>query len=263
MGITGLNINLTVGSFTVNRLPKAELILERGAVAERLVIGLPDPAGQVAAGLAEGEPVDLFFGFRGGPSQSWSGEITEVRAAKDAVRVTALAAELAFVKTKVSECFHQESARKVVTRLMNLAGVSPGRLEGPDEVIPHLIFSGQPVYECFKQINATLARVYQLDMSAMVYWIDSEGSGQWGDFDRPGPAPVLASGDNLIKHDPKGEDGEAAAILCPGLNHSQLFSIRDDRRSISLTKRAQSVRHILGEQGNLSLVAYGQEKGYD
>jgi len=263
MAITGLNINLTVGSFTVNRLPKAELVLERGAVAERLVVGLPDPAGEVAAGLSEGEAANLFFGFRGGPSQSWSGKITEIKASKDAVRITALAPELAFIKTKVSECFHQESARKVVTRLMNLAGIAPGRLEGPDEIIPHLIFSGQPVYECFKQINATLARVYELDMSAMVYWIGEDGTGQWGDFDRPGPAPILASGDNLVKHDPRGEEGEALAILCPGLSHSQLFTIRDDRRALTLTKRAQSVRHVLGEQGNLSTVTYGKEKGYD
>lgn len=263
MAITGLNINLTVGSFTVNRLPKAELHLERGAVAERLVLELPDPAGQLAAELADGDQVDLFFGFRGGPSQSWQGEISEVRSAKDAVRLTALSAERAFIKTKVSECFHQESARQVITRLMNLAGLAPGRLEGPDEVIPHLIFSGQPVYECFKQINATLERVYELDMSAMVYWIDENGLGQWGDFDRPGPAPVLASGDNLIKHDPKGDDGQATAILCPGLNHSRQFTIRDDRRALTLTKRAQSVKHVLGEQGHLTIVTYGQEKGYD
>lgn len=263
MAITGLNINLTVGAFTVNRLPKAELFLERGAVAERLVVGLPDPAGQLAAELSEGDPVDLFFGFRGGPSQGWQGEISEVKSTKDAVRITALAAERAFIKTRVSECFHQETSRKVIARLMNLAGIAPGRLEGPDEVIAHLIFSGQPVYECFKQINATLERVYELDMSAMVFWVDQNGGGQWGDFDRSGPVPVLASGDNLISHDPRGEDGEAAAILCPGLNHSQQFTIRDDRRCLTLTKRAQSVKHVLGEQGNLTMVTYGQEKGYD
>jgi hypothetical protein len=263
MAITGLNINLTVGSFTVNRLPKAELSLERGAVAERLVIGLPDPAGEVAGGLSEGDQADLYFGFRGGPGQSWQGEITEVKSTRDSVRITALSAERTFIKTKVNECFHQESSLKVITRLMELAGVSPGRLEGPDEVIPHLIFSNRPVYECFKQINATLSRVYQLDMSAMVYWIDDNDSGQWGDFDREGSTPILASGDNLIKHDPRGDNGEAVAILCPGLNHSQQFTIRDGRRGQTLTKRAQSVKHVLGEQGNLTIVTYGKENGYD
>lgn len=262
MAITGLDINLKVGPFTVNRLPRAELTLSRGAVAGHCLIELPDPGGQVAAGLKPDEAVSLYFGYRGGLSQSWAGQITQIKALGDAVEITALSAELAFIKTKVSECFHQETARQVVRRLMRLAGISPGRLEGPDEIFPHLIFSGRPVYECFRQINATLERVCQLDLSASPYWLDSNGRGQWGDFDEPGPVPVLASGLNLISHNPQGGQGTATALLCPGLGHSQLFTIRDDRRALTITQRAQSVTHKLGAQGNLTTVTYGPERGY-
>lgn len=263
MTITGLDLNLTVGSFTVNRLPWALLTLERGAVAGRCAIELPDPRGAVAAGLSEGDPVNLFFGYRGGPGQSWSGRITEIKARKDQALVTAKSAELAFIETEVIECFHNENAKTVVTRLMALAGVAPGRLEGPDEVIPHLIFNGFPVWRCFRILNETLERVYELDLSACPFWIDENGLGQWGDFDEPGPVPVLASGDNLIKHDPKnGDEGRATALLHPGLNHSRLFTVRDFRRSLELTKRALSVTHQLGERGNLTTVTYGIERGY-
>ena len=263
MAITGLNINLTVGSFTVNRLPYAELRLERGAIAGRLRIELPDPQGQLAGELKKDDPVDLFFGYRPGPQQTWQGKITEVKSRRDMVYVTALSAELAFIKTKVTECFFQETARKVVTRLLALAGATPGRLEGPDEVIPHLIFSGQPIFDCFRQINDTLTRVYQQDMTAQPYWIGEDGLANWGDFDAPGDIAVFASQDNLVNHNPRNsEEGEVLGLLFPGLVHSQQFKVVDLRRSQTITKRAISVIHRLGERDNLTAVVYGKERGY-
>lgn len=263
MAITGLNINLTVGGFTVNRLPYGELRSERGAIAERLRLELPDARGQLAGELKKDDKVSLFFGYRGGPQQTWQGKVTEIKAVRDMLFVTALSAELAFIKTKITECFFQETARKVITRLMALAGVSPGRLAGPDEVIPHLIFSGQQVYDCFRQINDTLARVYQKDMSASPYWIDENGLGNWGDFDAPGDVPVFASADNLVNHNPRNsEEGEVVGLLFPGLSHSRQFRVVDLRRSQSISKRAISVLHRLGERNNLTIVTYGKEKGY-
>ena len=55
--ITGLNIQLTVGGFTVNRLPYGELRSERGAIAGRLRLELPDPKGQLASELKKDDPV--------------------------------------------------------------------------------------------------------------------------------------------------------------------------------------------------------------
>ena len=263
MAITGLNINLTVGAFTVNRLPFGELVLERGAIAGRLKLELPDPQGQLAAELKKDDAVDLFFGYRGGPEQTWQGQITEVEAARDIVNVTALSAELAFIKTRVTECFHQETARTVITRLLSLAGISPGRLEGPDELIPHMIFSDQPVWDCFRQINDTLTRVYEHDMTARPYWIGDDGLANWGDFDAPGAAPIFASCHNLVNHNPRNsEEGQVIGLLFPGLVHSQRFTVKDARRARSITKRALTVKHKLGEHGNLTTVTYGKEKGY-
>ena len=54
MAISGLNINLTVGPFTVNRLPRAVLHSERGAVAGRCVLELPDTGGKIAACIISG-----------------------------------------------------------------------------------------------------------------------------------------------------------------------------------------------------------------
>lgn len=263
MAITGLNINLTVGGFTVNRLPFGELRLERGAIAGRLNLELPDPQGQLTAELKKDDAVNLYFGYRGGPDQSWSGKITNIKAAKDMVKVTALSAELAFIQTKVTECFHQETARKVVSRLMALAGIAPGRLEGPDELIPHMIFSGAPVFECFRQINETLSRVYEHDMTNKPYWVDDDGLGHWGDFDAPGDVPVFASCHNLVSHNPRNSDeGEVVGLLFPGLVHSRQFKVFDARRSQSFTKRALTVTHRLGERGHLTTVTYGKERGY-
>ena len=263
MSITGLNINLTVGSFTVHRFPWGELRLERGAVAGRCLLELPDPQGRLSAELKKDDPVDLFFGYRGGPEQSWQGKITEIKGAKDAVRLSALSPELAFIQTKVTECFFEENSRQVVRRLLALAGIAPGRLEGPDEVIPHLIFSDQPVFECFRQINETLRRVYEHDMSKQVYWIGPDGRANWGDFDEPGDVSVFASCDNLVRHNPKNEDeGEVVGLLFPGLIHSRLFTVRDARRAGALTKRALTVKHKFGEHGNLTTVTYGLERGY-
>lgn len=263
MAITGLNINLTVGAFTVNRLPWAELALERGAVTGRLRMDLPDHRGELAVELQKKDQVDLYFGYRGGLSQSWSGAITEIKAVRDFVKITAASPEQAFIETTVTECFHNETTRQVITRLIALAGLAPGRLEGPEEVIPHLIFSGRPVWECFEQINATLQRVYEYDMSAMAFWQDQNGLVNWGDFDEPGLTPIFASFDNLVNHNPKNaEEGEVVGLLCPGLTHSQLFTVKDYRRSEGLTKRALTVRHKLGDRGNLTSVTYGKENGY-
>jgi hypothetical protein len=261
--IVGLNIQVTVGAYTVNRLPAGELRSERGAVAERLRLELPDAEGKLAKELKPDDSVSLFFGYRPGASQTWKGKITEVKAAKDMALVTALSPELAFVKTKVTECFHKETARQVVRRLLALAGVAPGRIEGPDEIIPHLIFSGSPVWECFRQINDTLTRVYEKDMTAMPFWIGREGSANWGDFDEPGDVPVFASAQNLVNHNPRNsEEGEAVGLLFPGLSHSRQFKIVDLRRSLTITKRAQSVVHKFGESGNLTTMSYGKERGY-
>jgi len=262
--ITGLNINLTVGSWTVQRLPWGELRLERGAVAGRLIFELPDPQGELSRALRNGDPAGLFFGYRDeGPSQYWSGKITEIKGAGQTVKVTALSPEKALIYTKVTECFHKESSRQVVRRLIALAGLAPGRLEGPDETIPHLVFSGQPVYDCLRQVNATLERVYEHDMAAQVYWQGRDGRLNWGDFDEPGPRAVFAAGDNLISHDPRGDDeGQVTGFLFPGLTHSQQIIIRDARRGLEITKRALSVRHQLGAKGNLTVVTYGKEKGY-
>ena len=261
--ITGLNLSLTVGGWTVRRLPWGELTLERGAVAGRLSLELPDPQGELK--LSKDDPVDLFFGYRGGQGQSqqWQGKITQVKAEGESVLVTALSPEMALIDTKVTECFHKESARQVVRRLISLSGLAPGRLEGPDETIPHLIFSGQPVYDCLRQVNATLERVYEHDMSAKVYWQGQDGNINWGDFDEPGGHPVFAACDNLVRHNPRNEeDGEVVGLLFPGLTHSQQFTVRDARRGLEVTKRAQAVRHQLGMRGNLTFVSYGKEKGY-
>ncbi len=232
-------------------------------MAGRCLLDLPVPRGQLSAWLKKCEPVELFFGYRCGREQSWAGRITEIKAAKDAVRVAALSPELALIEIKVTECFFEESTRSVVRRLLNLAGLDPGRLAGPDEVIPHLIFSDQPVFQCLRQINETLRRVYEHDMRAQVYWQGQSGQINWGDFDEPGPTPVFASCDNLVNHNPKNEDeGEVVGLLFPGLVHSQLFTVRDARRAEGLTKRAQTVRHQFGRPGNLTTVTYAPEKGY-
>ena len=282
--ITGLNINLTVGSWTVQRLPFAELCLERGAVAGRLALELPDPQGELSRALRNNDPVGLFFGYRGdqgpasasasstgtgpagygsGPAARWRGKITEIKGAGKTVKITALSPEKALIDTRVTECFHKESGRQVARRLITLAGLAPGRLEGPDETIPHLVFSGQAVCDCLRQVNATLERVYEHDMAAQVYWQGQDGRVNWGDFDEPGPRAVFATGDNLISHDPLGVDeGRVTGFLFPGLLHSQQIIIRDAKRGLEITKRALTVRHQLGAKGNLTIVSYGKEKGY-
>ena len=232
-------------------------------MAWRLKLELPDSDGAVGRGLKKEDPVDLFFGYRGGPSQMWQGKISEIKADRDKVRVTALSPEKALIDAKVTECFHQESSRQVVKRLISLAGLEPGRLEGPEETIPHLIFSGQPAYDCLRQVNGTLGRVYEHDMAAEVYWQGRDGRVSWGDFDEPGPAAVFASLDNPVSHNPRNADeGEVTGLLFPGLVHSQLFTLRDARLGRELTARAQTVRHQLGDKGYLTFVSYGKERGY-
>ena len=262
MSITGLDIDLKVGPFTVNRSQGVTLEYQRGAVASKAVIALPDTEGLVAQTLKNDDEVNLYFGYRGGLSQSWAGRITNLAALGDQVQITALGPELAFIKTTVVECFRSESARAVVRRLMTLAGAAPGNLTGPDQILPHMIFNGQSVYKCFKQINETLAKTYQLDLSKSPFWIGQDNKAHWGDFDEPGPIPILASQDNLLSHNPKGESGVARSILCPGLVASQLFKIIDARRTLEITKRAQTVRHELGPKGNITTVTYGPERGY-
>ncbi len=270
--IEGLNIRCAVGPVQVLRSPFIELVYRRRAVLSRAVVTIPDPFGEVRAALAVKQAVTVRFGYRGESTlwHEWQGTVEGIdqpgtgQADEDAVTVRAVGLEKALATTLVTESFYREPADAVARRLLARTGLAVGAVDVPGDILPHQVFSRVSVARAVKQLSATLERSFGRDMSRHALWLGADGL-TWSGADEAGDVYSIATAENLLTHTPperEGELGSVVSVLLPGLTASRQVHIRDTRRGIDVTARAQDVIHTLSGDGNRTTVSYGADVGW-
>lgn len=270
--IEGLNIRCNIGSVQVLRSPFMELVYRRRAVLSRATITIPDPFGEVRTNLAAQQAVALRFGYRGEATlwHEWEGTVEAIDQPgagledEDAVTVRAVGLEKALATTIITESFYKEPADVVARRLLARTGLNVGTVDVPGDVLPYQVFSGVSVARAIKQLDMTLARAFGHDLSQHALWLGTSGL-TWSAGDEPGAVYSIATAENLLTHTPPlspGAMGCVRSALLPSLTHSRLVHIRDSRRGIDETARAQEVIHTLQSGGNVTTISYGQHEGW-
>jgi hypothetical protein len=269
--IAGVRLYVRVGNLEVRRCPRLELVSRRHAPVAKAEIHAPDPDGTLRSQVADGATVTVEYGYRGGQSATWTGTVQGMRrVSRDQLCLLADGPDLALVRTTVRECYADESARAIARHLLQHTSLAVATAPGitiPDEPLARFPVANIPVWQAVRQLLHTLARSFGHDMRATALWLGTE-NGQpalfLGDFDEPGDVPVIATGENLIRHLPAASGtglNSVETFLLPGLTHSRAVHLVDTRQGLDAQIRALTVRHEIEEQRMRTFIEYGREHG--
>lgn len=260
--IAGVRVHIEVGGAVVQRCPRLVITSRRHAPVTCAAIHIPDADGAVARWMPAGAPVAVEYGYRGGETATWVGTVRTVRRVnRDQHCLLADGPDLPLTTIRIRECYADESSAAIARHLLGHAGLPVAAIDIPDEIIPRFPVSTIPVWQAARQLLHTLWRSFGHDMAATALWLGRDGL-NLGDFDEPGDTPVIAAGENLIRHRPSGQPhalGEIETYLLPGLAHSRLVRLVDDRLGVDAASRALEVRHVIEREKARTFVGYGVE----
>lgn len=270
--IAGIRLHVRVGNLVVQRCPRLELLSRRHAPVCKAEIHVPDPDGSLQAASPAGVKVTVEYGYRGGQSATWTGTVQGMRrVSRDQLCLLADGPDLALVRSTVRECYADESARAIARHLLQHTGLAVATAPGitiPDEPLARFPVANVPVWQAVRQLLHTLTRAFGHDMNATTLWLGSEG-GQpalfLGDYDEPGDVPVVATGENLIRHLPAASASGLNLVetfLLPGLTHSRTVRLVDTRQGTDAQIRALVVRHVMEPNRMRTFVEYGAEHAW-
>ena len=262
--IAGIRLHIEIGGNVIQRCPRLEILSIRHRPLDMARIHVPDPEDEAGDLFTYGDPVRIEYGYRGGESAVWQGTLRALeRVSRDQVRLTADSLALPLASTFITECYTDDSSRSIARHILGHAGLPLGRVDIPDEVIPRLPVSTLPVWQAVLQLLHSLRRAYGHDMRRTALWLGAEGL-NLGDFDELGDVPVIATGENLIRHLPahaKGDLHQVETALLPSLSHSRRFRLVDTRLDLDQTLRALDVRHEVTPEQIRTKIRYGRERG--
>lgn len=274
MQIMGLSMKITIGGLELRRCPRVVLTYRRRTVLSQCEIDVSDPTGELIGSVAKDQPIDVQFWYRGGWGErhQWKGTVegkgqsmADTRTGPDIFRVLGTGEEKKLLTTKVKEAMTGEPADVVAKRLLAKTGLPVATVKIPGDILPHIVFADVPVSRALKQLDYTLQRAFGHDLSKHAVWLGKAGL-YWSDEDEPGAVPQLASGEMLLTHSPNSDPShyaEAVCILYPGLRDSRKVLIKDARRGMTMTVRAEEVIHELNESAaNTTTVRYGADYGW-
>lgn len=263
--ISGLNISVTIGSVSVNRVPEIRIVSERHSPMTRMSISLPDPAGDIGRAVSNLDEVSVVLGYRGNTPAAWSGTVAGEPTAqknRDQVVINVAGPERVLSETMVRQAFYQESPEAIVKYAVGLAGLAAGQIDSPGVVFPRFTASNIPVWQVVCQCEHSCRRVHGLDMAGWSMWMGRDGTVNWGDFDEAADLPVIASNANLITHSPGRSVRDLSRVetmLLPHMMHSMLFRLTDIRRGIDDDFRALRVEHVVRQGQARTFISYGTE----
>jgi|GEM_PF-430854 len=270
--IAGIRQRVRVGNLEVRRCPRLELVSRRHAPVSKAEIHVPDPDGSLQAASPTGADVTVEYGYRGGQSATWTGTVQGVRRVnRDQLCLLADGPDLTLVRTTVRECYADESARAIARHLLEHTGLPVAAMPGitiPDEPLARFPVANIPVWQAVRQLLHTLTRAFGHDMRATALWLGSENGAPalfLGDYDEPGDVPVVATGENLIRHLPAASSTGLASLetfLLPGLTHSRAVHLVDTRQGLDARIRALTVRHVMEPNRMRTFVGYGEEHAW-
>lgn len=245
--ISGVRVDITIGELEVYRSPLWWIESLRGYPLGRAGVTLPDPEGELHETIQLGDAVTIEVGYRDQDPVMWEGTVSQIYpgATRDEIEVRAIDSARLLTETKVIQSWENESPEAIVKWALTQTGLPIGELDASAVTIPRFISSNMPVWQLVRQVMETCERAFGLDMSRRALWLGSDGV-NWSDGDEPGEIPIIATMDNLIRHEPATPGNTTPwieTILMAELSHSRRIRLQDDRRGIDAEIRAQRVRH--------------------
>jgi len=267
MDINGINLEITVGDLEVYRAPRWWIESLRHHPLGRAGITLPDPKGELYQAVSAGNAVSISVGYRDQALSTWRGTVTARYPGEtpDQLEIRATDASLALsqLDRRVKQAWENETPEALVTWAIGQCGLPVGRVGSTGVVLPRVSAATIPVWQLVRQVRQTCQDGFGMDMSRWALWLGAAGV-NWGDFDEPGETVTIATGDNLIDHEPndwRSGMGLIETYLLAGLSHSRLVRLQDDLRGINAVHRALRVRHEGTPERVRSYVWYGVEHG--
>ncbi len=192
----------------------------------------------------KGDTVVLSYGYAS-PAQ-WRGEVVEIAKGGDIMTVSAsMPDELKLCRSIICESFIDETAEAIIKAALSVTGLPVAKIDSTGAQIARYTADSISVRAAVFQVQETLSLGHGL--SGYALWLGEDGL-VWSTDDRPGNTPEIVSGQNLVDHAPSYNDlSHVTTFMLPGFLHSQRFTIKDTRRSISGTFRASRVFHELKE----------------
>ncbi len=263
--ISGIRLHIFIGGTEYPRAPRAWIEAVRHQPLSRAGITLPDPVGEEAKRIAKGDRVEVRIGYRDEEPWKWEGTIEWARPGTvDQIEIGVVGKEKIFSQTKILESWQNETAESIMRYGLQQTGLTIKKIQSAGTTIPRFIASNVSVWQLAEQIEHSLSRSFRDDVAKWALWLDSQGNANWGDFEEPADVYEISSGGALITHnhatDSKGR-GVVQSFLLPGIWHSQLFRLKDARRSIDQQYRATGIRHEINRQSARTFIAYGVEHG--
>jgi len=262
--ITGIRLHVEIGDAIIQRCPRLQINSVRHRPLDVAVVDIPDARAEAAQIFFPGDPVRIEYGYRGGESAVWEGTLRGIkRISRDQVSLLVDGKALPLTTTFVRECYADESSVAIASHLLGHTGLPVARIDIPNEVVSRFPVSDIPVWQAVRQLLQTLRQAYGHDMDRAALWLGATGL-NLGDFDEAGNVPVIATGENLIRHLPAQASHShhlVESALLPGMAHSRLFRLIDMRLGVDDTLRALSVRHEVTPDEITTKIQFGRERG--
>lgn len=266
MQINGIRTHLIIGSIEILRCPRLVIISSRRTPMWTFEITLPDPIGNLFRSVKSDDIAKIAIGYRDKDPVLWTGTVKAVRPGnKDQIVVSGVGHDDELLNTTtVCQSWENETPEAIIRYAASLPGLPIAQIDSPGVIFPHFIASTVSMWQLVRQVNETCQHAFDLDMSAWKFWLGPDGI-HWGDHDQSGTVPTIATGTGLIKHLPADNPAalsEVETFLLPGLMHSRVFGLVDNKRGINDQFRALEVRHMIEDTSARTHLSYGVEYGY-
>jgi hypothetical protein len=263
--VMSIGLEAQIGPLSFDRLPELWLDSRRHEPLTMAGVSFPDPDGSLYPLLAKGQTVTISFGYLDGQEGDWSvfsGTLESKTRTADSVKVMISGRDRKLLDKPITQSFRNETMENILSWCVGQAGLAPAHIDPTNLLMPRFMVSGQNVYEISQMLKAAAKRAFKQDLNAWALWLGRDGV-NFGDFDEPGEAPVIASGELLISHSPKtGELSQVSSFLIPDMRHSRQFLLVDGPGGIYARHRAQMVRHEINQGSARTYIYYGPEQGH-
>jgi len=159
--------------------------------------------------------------------------------------------------TRMTESWFEEPAPILARRILAASGLSVGRVDLPEEVIPRMTVSGWPLRNAVMALMKTLEdgfahklSHYSLRMESGTLFLDGKAV--------DGLQPIIATGAGIIRNNTgKGIQNGIETYLIPYMRAGMQFTLDDTRKGVEGVFMADVVIHAIRPKAVRTFIYYG------